>query len=283
MAAPSQSFPLTHFPMPSALEERLQAALASRDARGIRRRLAGPSTVPAKVGGTLADFTSNDYLSLASSPTLRDAFLRKLSGAPPGAVLGARGSRLLIAGGPHAALEARALTLLRAGAGGAALLFNSGFDANVALFGAVPQPGDVLLADELVHASVHDGARAGRAHWAPATHTFAHNDVAALAALCDRVKTRFAGLRAGTASAFVAVESVYSMDGTLAPLPEIVATLEDAFPAGNAHLIVDEAHATGVFGPGGAGLVAHYGLEDRVFARLHTFGKALAGTGGASF
>ena len=87
-------------------------------------------------------------------------------------------------------------------------------------------------------------------------------------------------LRAGTSSVFVAVEALYSMDGTLAPLPEIVSLLDELFPRGNAHLIVDEAHATGLYGPSGRGLVAHYGLEDKVFVRLHTFGKALASSGG---
>jgi len=81
-------------------------------------------------------------------------------------------------------------------------------------------------------------------------------------------------------SVFVFVESVYSMDGTIAPLKEMVACIEDELPRGNGYLIVDEAHATGIYGPRGRGLVAMLGLEDKVFARLHTFGKALAVTGG---
>jgi 8-amino-7-oxononanoate synthase len=254
------------------LDEQLSAALSSRARRGTLRRLAPPA-----VGAPPVDFSSNDYLSLASSPLLRSSFLRALAAAPD--VLGAGGSRLLLPGGAHAALEARCAQFFR---GEAALLFNAGFDANAALFGALPQPGDVLLADALVHASVHDGARAGRAHWDAQTHTFAHNDMHALAALCERMKARHPALERGKASVFVAVESVYSMDGSRAPLPAIVDALERAFPAGNAYLVVDEAHATGVLGPRGRGLVAHFALEARVFARLHTFGKALAGTGGAS-
>jgi 8-amino-7-oxononanoate synthase len=256
-------------PTGAALDAALAAALTSRAQRGTLRTL--PPAEP-RPGAALVDFTSNDYLSLSSSPTLRAAFLRGGGGGPPPA------SRLLVPGGAHAALEAR----LGAFFGAPALLMNAGYDANAALFGAVPQPGDVLLADALVHASVHDGARAGRAAWDARTHVFAHNDVSSLEALCTRMKTRYPALVDGSASAFVAVEAVYSMDGTLAPLPEIVAALARAFPARNAHLVVDEAHASGVYGPRGAGLVAAYGLENQVFARLCTFGKALAGSGGPS-
>lgn len=88
------------------------------------------------------------------------------------------------------------------------------------------------------------------------------------------------GLQTGTNSVFVAVESLYSMDGTIAPLTQIVEMLESLFPRGNGYLIVDEAHSTGVYGPQGRGMVAKLGLENKVLARLHTFGKALAGSGG---
>jgi 8-amino-7-oxononanoate synthase len=83
-------------------------------------------------------------------------------------------------------------------------------------------------------------------------------------------------------SVFVAVESLYSMDGTFSPLREMVEAMEEAFPTGNAYLIVDEAHSTGIYGPRGRGHVAMLGLENKVLARLHTFGKALAASGGAS-
>jgi 8-amino-7-oxononanoate synthase len=83
-------------------------------------------------------------------------------------------------------------------------------------------------------------------------------------------------------SVFVAVESVYSMDGSVAPLRAMLDVMDEVFPARNAHLVVDEAHATGIYGPSGRGMVAQLGLEDRVLARLHTFGKALAASGGTS-
>lgn len=176
-------------------------------------------------------------------------------------MLGAGGSRLLVPAPAHAALEARLARVFNAQS---ALLFNSGFDANVAFFQTVPQPGDLVLYDALIHASVHDGLRGGRA----TSRSFRHNDVRDLKA---QLSTAPVG-----ASIFVAVESLYSMDGDLAPLTAIVNALA---PLGTrAHLVVDEAHATGVFG---RGLVVQAGLEHRVFARLITFGKALACTGGA--
>ncbi|KAF9818791.1 hypothetical protein IEO21_02571 [Rhodonia placenta] len=252
----------------SVLDAKLATALHSREQRLIRRRLPDPA---ADEG--LADFSSNDYLSLASSPDLRARFLRKLGTAP--AVLGSGGSRLLVNGSAHAALEARLARFFDAPA---ALLFNSGFDANVGLFSSVPQPGDALVFDEHIHASVHDGMRGSRV--APALQRpFAHNSVEALRDVLLQLLQENPGFRTGKSSVFLAVETLYSMDGTIVPLTEMVETMEELFPRGNGYVIVDEAHATGVYGPQGRGLVALLSLERRVFARLHTFGKALAGTG----
>ncbi|KZV77306.1 PLP-dependent transferase [Peniophora sp. CONT] len=257
----------------AALESKLKAALVSREHRGIRRRLPAPSSARA-TASTGTDFSSNDYLSLSSSPLLRQRLLAALQNASD--ILGSGGSRLLVNPTAHADLEAR----LKEFFGGAeeALLFNSGFDANAAFFASVPQPGDVIVLDELIHASVHDGVRASRVP-SSLRRSFAHNDPHALRRTLEKAKVDVSALKAGQASVFVAVESVYSMDGTLAPLREIVEILEEVFPRGNAHLVVDEAHATGVYGPQGRGLVCALGLEERVFARLHTFGKALAATG----
>lgn len=286
----------------SALEDKLRVGLDSRRARNILRRLPSPErknkSVSSKGGdgdgddNSLADFVSNDYLSLASSPTLRSKFLDALHASP--SILGSRGSRLLVNPAEHDALESRLCSFFRAKA---ALLFNSGFDANAGVFASLPQPGDVAVVDEAIHASVHDGLRASRLS---ALRTFRHNDVDSLrdnllnllegggggspststSTEAHANAQRAASLRNGSSSVFVAVEALYSMDGTLAPLPAIVTVLYTLFPRGNAHLIVDEAHATGLFGPGGRGLVAHYGLEDRVLVRVHTFGKALASSGG---
>ncbi|KAI0648680.1 PLP-dependent transferase [Trametes meyenii] len=249
-----------------SLHEKLNAALASRDKRLIRRRLYDPSA-----DAHLADFSTNDYLSLAHSPSLRARFLAKLNASPY--ILGSGGSRLLVNGHAHAALEARLVAFFRAPA---ALLFNSGFDANVGLFASVPQPGDAIVYDEHIHASVHDGMRASRAETRVA---FAHNSVEALRAALEKLVEEQPGLANGEHSVFIAVETLYSMDGTVAPLVQIIEAVEELFPQGNGYVIVDEAHSTGVYGPQGKGLVAALGLEDRIFARLHTFGKALAATG----
>ncbi|KAA1467208.1 PLP-dependent transferase [Dentipellis sp. KUC8613] len=263
-------------PPPRALEAQMQAALASREARLIRRRLPLPSAPASPSAPAPINLTSNDYLSLSTSPALRSAVLARLTAAP--SILGAGGSRLLVPSAPHTALEARLARLLRAPA---ALLFNSGFDANAALLAALPQPRDAVVHDAAVHASTHDGLRLSRLP--PARRrAFAHNDVRALVRVLRALRREDAALCAGRASVFVCVESVYSMDGTMAPLGEIVGAVEAAFPLGNAYVVVDEAHATGVYGPGGRGVVAMLGLEERVFARVHTFGKALAASGGES-
>jgi len=257
----------------SPLSAKLAAALISREERSIRRRLPPPSP-----SSNLVDFSSNDYLSLASSPTFRSNFLSRLHAAPD--ILGSGGSRLLVNGDAHTALEIR---LARFFAAPAALLFNSGFDANVGLFTCVPQPGDVVVYDEYIHASVIDGIRASRVvSGGGGVYSFAHNHLPAFRRVLTKVKNERAGLRLGEDSVFVAVESVYSMEGTLAPLREMLAVMDELFPMGNCHVVVDEAHATGMYGPQGKGVVAMLGLEHRVLARLHTFGKALASTGGAS-
>ncbi|KAI0090175.1 PLP-dependent transferase [Irpex rosettiformis] len=252
---------------PSSLEHKLIAALKSREDRLIRRRLSDPD---ADAG--LVDFHTNDYLSLSTSPLLRTRFLSKLQDAPD--VLGSGGSRLLVNGHAHTNLEDRLAKFFDSPT---ALLFNSGLDANVGFFSCIPQPGDVIVCDEYIHASVHDGIRASRVR--DAQFSFDHNDLTSLGEMLLKLVNDRAGLRSGENSVFVAVESLYSMDGTIAPLTQIVEILETLFPKGNGYLIVDEAHATGVYGPQGKGLVSLLGLEKRVLARLHTFGKALAGSG----
>jgi 8-amino-7-oxononanoate synthase len=258
--------------MPS-LAAKLTAALDSREERLIRRRLPPPSS--ASVSAGLIDFNSNDYLSLSSSPVLRRLFLSKLAAAPD--ILGSGGSRLLVNGDAHSTLEAR---LARFFGAPTALLFTSGFDANAGLFACVPQPGDAVVYDEYIHASVHDGIRASRVRGA--AFPFAHNCLSSLRTVLERVRADREGVACGESSVFVAVESVYSMEGTVAPLREMVDLVDEILPDGNGYVIVDEAHSTGLYGPQGKGMVVMLGLENRVLARLHTFGKALAATGGVS-
>ncbi len=136
----------------------------------------------------------------------------------------------------------------------AGLIFNSGYDANMGLFSSLPQRGDTIITDELIHASIIDGARLSHAN----RYTFKHNDLESLESK----------LKAAKGICYVAIESVYSMDGDTPPLLQIVELTEKY----NANLIIDEAHAIGLHKQG---LIAELGLNDRIFARVVTFGKAL--------
>ncbi|SET08328.1 aminotransferase class I/II-fold pyridoxal phosphate-dependent enzyme [Hymenobacter actinosclerus] len=234
----------------SALHQRLAAELARREAAGTRRRL------PAPPAPGLIDFSSNDYLGLSRHPRVLNA-QQQAARLPAGST----GSRLLT--GNSAAAEALETQLAHFHQAEAALLFNSGYAANLGFFGAVPQRGDTILYDEASHASVKDGIRA-----APATAwRFRHNNLADLERKAHRA----------TGNVFVAVEALYSMDGDMAPLPELVALCQRL----GLHLVVDEAHTNGLYGSKGEGLVAALGLEEAVFARILTFGKALGSQGAA--
>lgn len=244
-----------------SLDARMQFLLDRRQKNSTLRSL----TLP-KSGQT--DFSSNDFLSLSTNDHLKDAYLTELraSNLP----LGSGGSRLLDGNSAYAeTLERDIAKFHKAEAG---LLWNSGFDANAGFFSCVPQPGDVIVFDELVHASVHDGMRLSRA---AQTVPFVHNSVADLRRVLQKVVEL-----PSTCNVFIAVESIYSMDGDVAPLQKIVDTVTETLGADRGHIVVDEAHSTGVLGFEGRGLVCELGLENRIFARLHTFGKALAGNGG---
>ena len=222
------------------------------------------------------DFSSNDFVSLASSADLRKTFLCELERNPQ-FTLGSGGSRLLDGNSSYAEeLEKDIAAFHNAPAG---LLCNAGFDANVGIFSCLPQPGDAIIYDEYIHASVYDGMRHSRAD---TRLPFTHNNVSALRQVLQDCKDSDHAVGLGQKSVFVALEAIYSMDGDIAPLREMVDAVEELLPHGNGHIIVDEAHATGVMGPKGRGLVCDLGLEDRILVRLHTFGKALACNGGLS-
>lgn len=222
------------------------------------------------------DFCSNDYLG----------FSQKIKGNSKIYTFpsGATGSRLLAGNTKFVEdLEQEVADFHGAEAG---LIFNSGYDANVGLLSCIPQKNDVLLTDELIHASMIDGARLSYA----TRYKFKHNDVENLALRLQSLEHNIqdslnqplnqnaknhpipiSSNEQPTSNLFIALESVYSMDGDLANLEAIV-QLSEKYAA---NLIVDEAHATGVFGKNGKGLVSELGLEDKVFARVITFGKAL--------
>ncbi|WP_170430293.1 8-amino-7-oxononanoate synthase [Ruegeria arenilitoris] len=229
---------------------RLHSMLETLDARHRRRALAPRRGL---------DFASNDYLGLADSPLLHRAAQKALERGVP---LGSGGSRLLRGNHPeHEALEEEAAAFFGTEA---ALFMGGGFQANQAIFSTLPAAGDLILYDDLVHASAHEGMRTGRAE----TRSFAHNDVAdARRVLADWQVT------GGSGQVWIAVESVYSMEGDIAPLT----ALSDLAVEHGAILVVDEAHATGVFGPNGKGLA--HGLTADVLT-LHTCGKGLGVAGG---
>ena len=250
---------------PSGLEATISRTLDKRRSASTFRRLT-------TVGADAVDFSSNDFLSLATNEELRQSFIAELQRGPTNT--GSGGSRLLDGNSTYAEqLERRIAAFHNAPAG---LLCNSGFDANTALFATLPQQGDIIIYDEAIHASVHDGMRLSRAAKCVA---FAHNDVSSLHTVLEQLVHSDSAIQQGRKNIFVAVETVYSMDGDIAPLNEIAAALSALFPAGNGHLIVDEAHSTGIYGPRGRGLVSALGLESAVTVRLHTFGKALAANG----
>lgn len=240
----------------SPLLDRLSRQLRQREQAGTCRRL------PAPPATGLVDFASNDYLGLSRHPALRAAVRQAATEAP---TLGSTGARLLT--GNSAAAEALETQIAAFHRAEAALLFTSGYAANHGLLSALPQRGDVILYDEAAHASVKEGVRGSFA----TAHSFRHNDAQHLGQRLGRLT-----LAAG-ATVFVAVEAVYSMSGDAAPLRELAAVCREF----GAPLIVDEAHSLGVYGPGGAGLVAELGLEEEVLARVVTFGKALGSAGAA--
>ena len=206
------------------------------------------------------DFTSNDYLALADSRRMREALIDALKRGVPS---GSGGSRLLRGNHPeHERLEEEAARFFGTKR---ALLFGSGYAANTALLSTLPQRGDLVVYDQYVHASSHDGMKLGRASVA----SFAHNDVDSAD---DAIRTWRQG--GGTGTPWIVIESLYSMEGDRAPLAELKTLAERC----GAFLIIDEAHATGVFGPDGRGLAAELEGSDHVLV-LHTGGKALGVSG----
>ena len=206
------------------------------------------------------DFASNDYLGLAGSDVLRDAARAALD---RGVAVGAGGSRLLRGNdSEHEALEALAAHHFSTEA---ALFMGGGFAANQAIFASLPMPDDLVLYDTLIHASAHDGMRLGRAE----TQSFVHNDANDAQAQITTWRTK-----GGKGRIWLAIESLYSMGGDFAPLADFAALAA----AQDAVLVVDEAHATGLYGPTGRGLTEGM-AHDANLLTLHTCGKALGISG----
>lgn len=194
------------------------------------------------------DFFSNDYLGIAQRPSPDIEY----------SLYGSTGSRLLSGHHPvHEQLEETAARFFNATS---AILYNSGYDANLGLFSALPQKGETVIYDQKIHASIRDGIRLSNAN----AYSFKHNDIEDLKAKIEKTKGII----------FVAIESIYSMDGDCAPIDEICAVCEKY----DTYLIIDEAHAVGVFGENGQGLA--YQLQNKEsIIRIATFGKAFGAHG----
>ncbi|KAF7717054.1 Uncharacterized protein PECH_000760 [Penicillium ucsense] len=252
---------------PTTLVDALTSALVKREAKSARRKL---TVLPR----TAVDFSSNDFLSLSTSPAFKNRYLSHLNSAPESFPFASGGSRLLDGNSAHAEELERFVAEFHDAP--AALLFNSGYDANIGVLASIPQPGDLVLYDELVHASAREGMRLSRAS---ARRMFSHSSPTSLNEVLSAEMKSDPRIWEGTRNVFIVIESLYSMDGDVAPIQDFIRVVDELLPRQNGYFIVDEAHATGVFGPRGAGVVQHVGVQDRMFIRVHTFGKALASHG----
>lgn len=202
------------------------------------------------------DFSSNDYLGFSKNKNISEQVQISLDQFEN--LNGSTGSRLIT--GNHFIYEELEAELAEFFGTSDALLFNSGYDANLGLFASVPQHGDVILFDEFCHASIRDGIKLSNAK----SFSFKHNNV-------EDLQKKYRNTSNHNGNTFLAVESIYSMDGDQAPLIELVEFCQKK----QIYLIVDEAHATGVFGNSGRGLVSQLKLDEQVFAKIHTFGKSM--------
>ena len=248
------------------LTERLESLRAQDLFRELRRVDSAQGPRLRIDGRELLNFSSNDYLGLASEPALKEAATRALSVYGTGS-----GASRLICGSlaPHHELEE---TLARFKGTAAALTFSSGYAAALGTIGALLTRDDVIVVDKLVHACVVDAARLCGAK----LRVFAHNDLNKLASILQWADQRKPRSAAARSRILIVTESVFSMDGDLAPLREII-ELKDQF---GAWLMLDEAHATGLFGEHRRGLAEAYELADRVEVQMGTLGKALGSSGG---
>lgn len=213
------------------------------------------------VFNNLVDFSSNDYIGFSKSETI---FKHAHAYLLENEILqnGSTGSRLI--SGNHFLYQITESFIAQFHDAESALIFNSGYDANLGFFSAVPQENDVVLYDELCHASIKDGISMSKAK----SYSFIHNDFEDLEQYILKFQDR---------TVYVVTETVFSMDGDTPNLEELIQLSEKY----NCYLIVDEAHTLGVFGEKGEGLIQYLQLQDKVFARIMTFGKGLGCHGAA--
>jgi 8-amino-7-oxononanoate synthase len=239
------------------LPKNLTAKLEIRKQNNAFRKLSFPND--------LIDFASNDYIGFSKNKSIFEETHQYLI-ENNSLQNGATGSRLL--SGNHKVYQEAEGFISKFHQSESALIFNSGYDANVGFFSCVPQKGDLILYDELCHASIRDGIQLSNAK----AYKFKHNDFEDLEGKITNYK-----LRITNQEIYIVTESVFSMDGDTPNLEELAQLSEKH----KCHLVIDEAHALGVFGNKGEGLVQQLGLQDQVFARIMTFGKGLGCHGAA--
>jgi 8-amino-7-oxononanoate synthase len=230
----------------SDIENFFVKAITKRQGEGLFREL--------RTTDSLADFCSNDYLGLARSSALFDIINARMETIKP-MLNGATGSRLLSGNTSYTEIVEQKLSAIFKS--DAALIFNSGYTANMAVLSSIPQKDDTIIYDELAHACIKDGARLSLAK----RYSFRHNNLHDLENKIQKA----------TGNVFIVVESIYSMDGDECPLVELTKLAEKY----NASVIVDEAHSTGVKGEGGSGLAVSLNVHEKITARVYTFGKAM--------
>ncbi|HLV70031.1 MAG TPA: pyridoxal phosphate-dependent aminotransferase family protein [Xanthomarina sp.] len=239
--------------------KKLQDKIKEREAQNMLRKLGTEHL--------LIDFSSNDYLGFSKLKEIFDMTYHYLETYNL-TRNGATGSRLL--SGNYELYNEVEKTLCEFHQAESALIFNSGYDANLGFFSSVPQRGDIILYDEYIHASIRDGIGMSHAN----AYKFNHNDLEDLKQLISRHSKHVSGSKQ---EIYIVTESVFSMDGDT---PDIT-SLINISKKHQAYLVIDEAHAIGVFGKNGEGLLQELGLENEVFARIITFGKALGSHGAA--
>ncbi|HQF47122.1 MAG TPA: pyridoxal phosphate-dependent aminotransferase family protein [Flavobacterium alvei] len=238
----------------------LTTKLEIRKQNNALRKLAAPNN--------LIDFSSNDYIGFSKNETIFEQTHQYL--LDNNCIQnGATGSRLI--SGNHKMYQEAENYIAQFHQSESALIFNSGYDANVGFFSSVPQKGDLILYDELCHASIRDGIIMSNAK----SYKFKHNDFEDL----ERLLLKFLPTpnTQHPAPIYIVTETVFSMDGDCPNMEELVAVSEKH----KCYLVVDEAHALGVFGENGEGLVQMLDLQNKVFARIMTFGKGLGCHGAA--
>lgn len=240
---------MNHFP------KSLQQKIQQREQNNALRKL--------PVANSLVDFASNDYLGFANSEEIFNQTHQYLLDNKI-KINGATGSRLI--SGNHNLYQITEDYIAHFHQSETALIFNSGYDANVGFFSSVPQRNDIILYDELCHASIREGILMSNAK----AYKFQHNNFEDLETIIKRCHTELVEV-------YVVTESVFSMDGDSPNLKELSSLCEKY----NCYLVVDEAHALGVFGDFGQGVVQSQGLQEKVFARIITFGKGLGCHGAA--